>query len=284
MSARSQLPQSSVLELEFAQFSDAGTVQNRNEDYCGYWLPASPELARSHGWLFAVADGVGGQDLGEVASRLAIESLTEGFRLAKPGEPHTTVLQRLVQAANCRVHEAGKSATPDAVNMATTVVACALRGDRVVVANVGDSRCYLIRQGQVSQLTRDHTLVADQIRLGFRPAKEAQWAETRHTLSRSVGRDLFTAVDTNEYRLEPADILLLCTGGLYASIPAVELADIVSSYPDPECAARKLVDLANQRDGADNATVQVIRVGHVEAVGINRGRHYKRSLDRWSRA
>ncbi len=268
------------MELEFAQFSDAGTLQNHNEDSCGYCLPASPELARSHGRLFAVADGVGGQDLGEVASRLAIKSLTEGFRLAKSGEPHTAVLQRLVQAANCRVYEAGRGAIPDAVTMATTVAACALRASRVVVANVGDSRCYLIRQGHATQLTRDHTSVADQIRLGVMPAREAQFVGTRHILSRSVGRDLFTAVDTSEYRLESADVLLLCTGGLYSSIPAVELADIVTSYPNLECGARKLVDLANQRDGADNATVQVIRVHGVEAVGANRGRHNKRSVDR----
>lgn len=275
MSVRSLSPQSSALELEFAQLSDPGTEQNRNEDYCGYWLPASPELARSHGWLFAVADGAGGQDLGQVASRLAIESLTEGFRLAKPGEPHSAVLQRLVQAANCRVYEAGRGAIPDAVNMATTVAACALRSNRAVVANVGDSRCYLIRQGHAAQLTRDHTLVADQIRLGA-ISKEIQLAETRHILSRSVGRDLFTAVDTSEHRLEPGDLLLLCTSGLYASIPAVELADIVSSYPKPEYATRKLVDLANQRDGADNATVQVIRVRRVEAAGTYRARHYRR--------
>src|SRR5579862_1623826 len=136
MSASPQMPGSSMLELEYAELSDVGTVRDHNEDCCGHWLPENDELARTHGWLFVVADGVGGHEMGEVASRLAVESLTEGFRRAKPGESHTTVLQRLVQAANHRVYEAGKEASPGGVNMATTIVACALRYDRVVVAHV----------------------------------------------------------------------------------------------------------------------------------------------------
>ena len=275
MSVTSPLPRSSTLELEFAELSDVGTVRDHNEDSCGCWCPATPELAHSHGWLFAVADGVGGQDLGEVASGLAVESLREGFRRAKPGESHTTVLQRLIQAANSRVYEAGKGSAPDGANMATTVVACALRFNKAVVANVGDSRCYLIRRGHAVQLTRDHTVVADQVRLGVMSAREAREAQTRHILSRSVGHDLFVAVDTSEHDMEPGDVLLLCTDGLYASIPPIEIANIISSFPNPEYAARKLVDLANERDGADNATAVLVQIRRVEAVGMYRGRPYK---------
>ena len=84
-----------MLEIEFAQLSDPGRVRRHNEDFLGYTLAETPDLARSHGWLFAVADGVGGADLGEVASRLAVETLVEGFQRAVPGEPHTKVLQLL---------------------------------------------------------------------------------------------------------------------------------------------------------------------------------------------
>jgi len=264
-----------MVEIEFAQITDVGKVRGHNEDYLGYVLPESEEQTRTHGWLFAVADGVGGQDLGEVASRLAVESLQEGFRRAASGESHSNVLQRLVQSANTRIYEAGKKASAGGVAMATTVVACALRFDRVVVAHVGDSRCYLIRRGHTTQLTRDHTVVNDQVRLGVMSAKEATEASTRHLLTRSLGNDLFVNVDVNEHQVLPGDVLLLCSDGLHGAIPAEELADIVSSHPNLEYAASKLIDLANQRDGADNVTLQLIHVLGVERIGMYRGRPYK---------
>ena len=166
-----------MLEIEFAQLSDPGLVRGHNEDFLGHVAPDTPEKARSHGWLFVVADGVGGQDLGEVASRTAVESMLEGFAGAAPAEPHPAVLSRLVQAANNRVYETGRSTGPGGVAMATTVVACALRFDRVTVAHVGDSRCYLIRRGSANLLTRDHTVVNDQVRIGVMSAQEAAQSE-----------------------------------------------------------------------------------------------------------
>lgn len=159
--------------------------------------------------------------------------------------------------------------------MATTVVACALRYDRAVIAHVGDSRCYLIRRGHCTQLTRDHTVVNDQVRIGVMSAKEAATAETRHILSRSVGHDLFVAVDTSEQQVESGDVLLLCSDGLHGAVPPEELAAIVTGHPNLEYAASKLVDLANHRDGGDNATLQLIHVLRVERVGMYRGRPYK---------
>ncbi len=264
-----------MLELEFAQLSDPGRVRGHNEDFLGYVAPDSPEQARSQGWLFAVADGVGGQDLGEVASRTAVESILEGFRRSAPGEPHSGVLQRLVQAANTRVYETGKAAGPGGVPMATTVVTCALRFDRAAIAHVGDSRCYLIRRGAASVLTRDHTVVNDQVRLGVMSAKEAERAETRHVLNRSLGSDLFVNVDTSEHQVLPGDVLLLCSDGLHGAVPETEIAAAVSHHADLNTAARHLVDLANERDGSDNATVQLIRIQGVERIGMYRGRPYK---------
>src|SRR5271167_2229736 len=116
-----------MLELEFAQLSDPGRVRGHNEDFIGYALPETAERMRSHGWLFALADGVGGQDLGEVASRTAVESVLADFRRARAEEAHLPLLARLVQAANTRVYEAGKSARPGGAAMATTLVACAFR-------------------------------------------------------------------------------------------------------------------------------------------------------------
>lgn len=264
-----------MLELEFAQLSDPGRVRGHNEDFFGHVAPDSLERARSHGWLFALADGVGGQDLGEVASRTAVESMLAGFSNATPGELHSTVLQRLVQAANMRVYETGREAGPGGVRIATTMVACALRFDRATVAHVGDSRCYLIRRGHASSLTRDHTVVNDQVRIGVMSAREAAQAETRHVLSRSLGNDLFVNVDTSEHQVLPHDLLLLCSDGLHGAVPETEVARVAGQNADLPAAAQRLVELANLRDGSDNVTVQLIRIQNVERIGMYRGRPYK---------
>src|SRR5947209_3801316 len=127
-----------MLDLAFAQASDCGRVRDHNEDYLGYVLPEVPEQGQTHGWLFALADGVGGQAKGEVASRTAVEALLWAFRRAAGGEQLRSLLPRLVQSANEKVFETGLSSQPGGVAMATTLVACALRFDRVVVSHVGD--------------------------------------------------------------------------------------------------------------------------------------------------
>ena len=141
-----------MLDVEFTQLTDPGRVREHNEDYLGYVLPHASAQLRSHGCLFALADGVGGQQKGEVASRVAVESVLAGFVRAREGEPHKALLTRLVQAANTEVYETG-GASGSRTGMATTLVACALRFDRAVIAHVGDSRCYLIRSGQPKQIT-----------------------------------------------------------------------------------------------------------------------------------
>src|SRR5215471_86151 len=144
-----------MLDVEFTQLSDPGTKREHNEDYLGYLLPYTPEQLRTRGCVFVLADGVGGQQKGEVASQLAVETVLDGFSSAKSSEPHKALLARLVREANLRVYEKGQSSRAHAT-MATTVVVAALRADRATIAHVGDSRCYLIRDGKARQITRDH--------------------------------------------------------------------------------------------------------------------------------
>ena len=246
-----------MLEIEFVERTDVGRVRDHNEDYLGHVTPATPAQARTHGWMFAVADGVGGHEKGEVASRMAIERMIEGFRNAKGGEPHTTLLPRLVQQANTGVFEGAVSGGRSSAGMATTLVACALRFDRVVVAHVGDSRCYLIRNGKAAQITRDHTVSSEQVRLGLVTAEEAGESETRHILSRSLGTELVANVESNDHQVFAGDILLLCSDGLHGAVVASEMAAISSHGTDLQAAAEKLVALANDRGGDDNITVDV---------------------------
>lgn len=268
-------PLSSMLDIEFAQVTDCGRVRPGNEDYLGHVAPESPEEARTHGWLFAVADGVGGHELGELASQTAIETLLAGFRAAGKGEPLPSLLPRLVQAANGRVFETGISSGSGGTGMATTLVACALRYDRAVVAHVGDSRCYLIRGGEARVLTRDHTVAKEHERLGLLSAEEASEADTRHVLSRSLGGELFVSVEVTDHQVLPGDILLLCSDGLHGAVSSKEIARIASNGSSLEVMARGMVSLANEKDGGDNVTVLLIRVQNVERVAMYRGRPYK---------
>ena len=266
---------SGALDLEFAERSDPGKQREHNEDYLGHVIPASPAWARSHGWLFVLADGVGGSEKGEVASKTAVEYLTAGFHDTVSSETLSALLMRLAQEANVHIYETARTHSPGGTSMATTLVACAFRYDRVVVAHVGDSRCYLIRQGQTRLLTRDHTVAQEQARIGLITAQEASESSKRHVLSRSLGTEMFVNIETSDIQVYPGDVLLLCCDGLYHSIPPSEMAAVAGHGGNLEVAAQRLVDLANHRDGSDNISVQLIRVRSVERVGMYRGRPYK---------
>lgn len=263
------------MELEFIQVSDCGRVRDHNEDYLGCVQPDASDREQGGGWLFALADGVGGQDLGEVASRTAVETLLSGFRGSGRGEQLRALLPRLVQKANAKVFETGLAARPGGSSMATTLVCCALSFDRAVVAHVGDSRCYLIRHGSARSLTRDHSLAGAQARTGLITGHDAAAGENRHVLTRSLGNGMFVNVETGEHPLIGGDVLLLCSDGLHGAVSTAELGEIVSSKAGLHAAAAELIDIANQRDGTDNVSIQLIRVKSIERAGMYRGRMYK---------
>ena len=264
-----------MLDLQFGQASDFGKVRTNNEDAMGVFIPCSRHQARSHGYLFAVADGVGGLDYGEVASATAIEVLTKEFALAPSGAMLTSLLPRLVQQANAAVHDCRLQPEYRGKSMATTLVTCALRYDQAIVSHVGDSRCYLVRNGHARLLTQDHTLVNEQRKVGLISAQEMAHSESRHVLLRSLGPELFISPDTSAITLQAGDLLVLCTDGLHGELAEDELTAIVSQNKPAEELARDLVKRAVEIDGTDNATAQVIRVRAVEQVGMYRGRPYR---------
>jgi len=268
-------PVNSMLEIEFAQLSDPGKMRETNEDFLGYSSPISAEQARKRGWLFALADGVGGQDRGEVASRIAVDTLVSGFAEFPASEPASGLLQKLVHSANLRICETAAGTGPAGSSMCTTLVACVLRFNRITVAHVGDSRCYLIRRGQASPLTADHTLVGEQVRLGLLSSEEAAASERRNLLSRSLGGNLFVNAEIDEHQLLAGDIILLSSDGLHGSVTSNEIAAIVGKFHGLQEAAQGLVSLACEKDGSDNVSVQLVRIKGVERVGMYRGRPYQ---------
>ena len=177
-----------------------------------------------------------------------------------------SLLPKLVQQANAAVHDCTLSPEHNGHKMATTVVACALRYDQAVVSHVGDSRCYLVRNGQARQITQDHTLVNEQRKMGLISAGEISASDARHVLIRSLGPEMFVSPDTNALTLQPGGSVVLCTDGLHDEMGETEIAAIASQKKDPAQVARELVARAVEIDGGDNTSAIVIRVRSVEQV------------------
>jgi protein phosphatase len=264
-----------MLEVQFGQASDFGKIRTNNEDAMGSFIPASRQQARTHGYLFAVADGVGGMDLGEVASATAISVVTEQFAKAQAGTMLISLLPRLIQYANAAVHDCTLAPEYRGRKMATTLVACALRYDQAIVSHVGDSRCYLVRHGKAKQITQDHTWVNEQRKMGIITVAEMAESESRHVLIRSLGPEMFVSPDTTAVTLLAGDVLVLCSDGVHDELPESELARIVLQDKNIDEIARELVARAVEVDGNDNTTAQVIRVRSVEQIGMYRGRPYR---------
>jgi PPM family protein phosphatase len=263
-----------MLDLVFGQASDPGKVRTNNEDAAGSFQPRSRQEARARGWLFAVADGVGGLEMGEVASAKAIAVVTAGFAEAQEGTSLLGLLPRLIQHANAAVHDEKLQPARRGRSMATTIVCCALRHDQAIVSHVGDSRCYLVRDGHAAAVTRDHTWVNEQRKLGLLSAAAASTSDARHILTRSLGPELFVTADTTSVPVRPGDRLVLCSDGLYSGIGEKEIASLVSQKKEIDEIARELVGYAVEVDGSDNATAQVIAIRAVERVAMYRGRIY----------
>lgn len=264
-----------MLDVVFGQASDPGKIRSNNEDAMGSFVPNSRHQARSHGYLFAVADGVGGLDLGEVASSTAISVLTREFEKAQSDAMLISLLPRLVQYANAAVHDRTLAPEFRGKKMATTVVACALRHDQAIVSHVGDSRCYLVRKGTARQITQDHTWVNEQKKMGIVSESDIAQSESRHVLIRSLGPEMFVSPDTTALTIQSGDILVLCSDGLHDEMPGATIAGIVSQNKSIDEIASELVARAVEMDGNDNTTAQVIRVRSVEQVGMYRGRPYR---------
>lgn len=269
-----------MLDLEFAECSDTGMVRDDNEDCLGHVVPETALQVQSQGWIFVLADGVGGHEDGEQASAIAVETVLEGFRKIPKGVMHVSLLPKLVQEANVAVYDKGhgaarKGSASRGKAMATTIVVCALRFDSAVVSHVGDSRCYLFREGHLAALTRDHTMAGEQERLGLISKAEASTGENRHVLTRSLGVELFVAADTVTVNVIPGDVLVLCSDGLHQMVADEELEQMLLINKDLGVAAKKMVAGANKAGGHDNVSVQLIRVRSVERMGLYRGRPYR---------
>lgn len=238
--------------------TDQGRTRETNQDFVAWREPDGPEAAGRDGWLYVLADGAGGMDAGEVASRYATER-TVAHYLASAGEKDWALrLHRAMLSANRDLRNlSAAQATQN--RMATTMVAVVVAGDRAFIANVGDSRAYLWRKGELQQVTRDQSLIAKLLEEGAITEAEAATHPRRHVILYSLGSERDPRIDLYELALQPGDQILLCSDGLTRHVSDDELA-IILGEQDPEEATAALVRLANERGGHDNISVGVLRV------------------------
>jgi protein phosphatase len=251
------------LALQVAGKSDVGCVRANNEDNFGY------DLERG---IFVVCDGMGGAAAGEVASKLAVDTVLTYFRQGASDDSYPTIgktfagfspaanaLASAIQLANAAVHEAGNRHAAQS-GMGSTIVALWMRGELFSIAHVGDSRIYRLRGGQLLQLTDDHSLVMEQVRRGLITREEAEHSEMQNVIIRALGSEPEVEPDLDDLVAQPGDALLLATDGLTKQIVDEEIRAILEAAPKVEQACDLLVQAAKDHGGEDNVTCLLIRV------------------------
>ncbi|MDE0881982.1 MAG: Stp1/IreP family PP2C-type Ser/Thr phosphatase [Myxococcota bacterium] len=256
------------MQLSVSAVTDVGLVREGNEDSF---------LVDSDLGLFIVADGMGGHRAGEHASSMSIdvvrrvlgerqtelEKQTQVDGEPREDSPAVNVLRDAMQEANATVFAAG-AADPNLKGMGTTVTSALILGQQAFIGHVGDSRAYLLRQGQLYQVTMDHSLVAEQVRLGLMTEAQSRVSQYRNIITRSVGVDAEVEVDLYYVSLEEGDLLLLCSDGLNGMITDEQIADVLRQHLADQC-PKALVELACEHGGEDNITAVCVFVGDVNA-------------------
>jgi serine/threonine protein phosphatase PrpC len=233
--------------FELAMRSDIGTNRSNNEDFCGHLVEAPDAV------VFVVADGVGGYEGGEVASKMAVETTLNTYRNSPREWGASKRLHRAVQNANIEVYNFA-STVPELRRMATTLTAVAIENGTLNAAHIGDCRLYLLRAGKITQMSKDHTMVGERVRMGLMTEERARNHPERSALLRSLGRELIVSLDRITMPLRKDDELILCSDGLYGVLENHELMSFTREFSAAD-ACEKLIRNANRRGTGDNLTV-----------------------------
>ncbi len=249
------------MQISSGGATHVGMVRTNNEDCYRIVAPLN---------LYVLADGMGGEAHGEIASSLAVETVVkhclEGqenpsaplIGEARPGlTPRTSRVLSAIHLANEKVFQSAQD-HPEQQGMGATLTVAWIDGVQLSIGHVGDSRVYLLRSGALQQLTSDHSLVAEQVRRGILTVSEAEQSNLQSVLLRALGTQPEIEVDSEEVGLFPGDVLLLCSDGLTRMVTEPEIAGALQSEPQPQRAAEKLVALANESGGVDNVSVIVV--------------------------
>jgi len=268
------------MQTDTSGYSDKGMVREGNEDS----FVVAPEIG-----FFAVADGMGGHNAGEVASRMAIEVLRDYLERTTIGDCRpdngknpdcsdaANHLASGIRHANRVIYESTRN-NPAWRDMGTTIVAAILNENRLSIAHVGDSRAYLLRGGGIIALTEDHSLVAEQVRSGHISIETAESSSQRNIITRALGSGAEPEVELCDLLLAPEDRVLLCSDGLTTMVSEAKIRSIVLGSSNPDEICRRLVEEANNNGGRDNVTVAVILVRGGALSGLSRIYNWARSI------
>ena len=258
-------------DFDLATLTDIGTERAGNEDAHGRLLDADGTV------VFLVADGVGGYEGGEVASAMAVEHTLEAYRESPPAWGAPKRLYRAVQRANIEIHNRALT-VPELRRMATTCTAVAVNvaEGMLYAAHVGDCRLYLVRERRITQISRDHTVIGERVRMGIISAARAREHPDRSALSRSLGHDLVASIDQITTPLQHDDRIILCSDGLWSVVEDHEL-ERLSREGSAEDSCRRLIEEANRRGTADNLTVGIFLM-FAEGASIARRRGWRQRI------
>lgn len=250
------------LSVEVAGKSDVGCVRQNNEDNFGY---------DSRYGVYVVCDGMGGQAAGEVASKMAVDTVLTYFREASKngsfppvGTPVENASERAnalgsaIHLANTAIYEAAAHHAAQS-GMGSTIVGVLVDHEFYSIGHAGDSRIYRIRQGAIEQLTRDHSLVMEQVRRGLLTLEEAQHSEMQNIIIRALGPEEKVQPDLDDQMAEPGDVLLLCSDGLIRHVPDDSILEVVQGTITLQLMADRLIEAARDGGGSDNITVLLLR-------------------------
>ncbi len=252
------------MKVKCHQLTSIGAVRDHNEDFSSFWEPDDFDSRQRVGSVALLADGVGGEGNGDIASRLAVETALSIFQECKNGGPMTDVVRQMFDASAAKVFQTAQ----EKGRMATTLLASVFRHDKVTIAHVGDSRAYLIRSGKIKRLTADHSYTALQVKLGLLLERNAMASPHRSTLTRSIGYEPICHYDISTESLQQGDIILQCTDGLYGYLLDDEILDAVVKYHPGE-ACKRLIALAEKRQVSDNVSLQIVQVWDVDRAKTN---------------
>ena len=254
--------QSRDMKVTIKAATDNGKVRDHNED--SFLTLGGKSSPRGFDALLVVADGMGGHAAGEVASQMTVDGIKRMLAsedLESPdleGNAFGAFLGKVLESVNQEVWEAGQ--TPEKQGMGTTCTLAAMRGDQLFLAHIGDSRAYLLRDGELHQVSTDHSWVEEAVAMGTLTREEARVHPNRNVITRAIGLDQQVKVDTSSMPLANGDLILLCSDGLNSMIPDDEIRSIlIDNGPKQVCQA--LIDSANNAGGHDNTTVAIAVIG-----------------------